>query len=79
MDRSTILDRIKYLNLLSLFFSNTTVANSFTPQEIKKFFHLAMPPRWQTKFVNSGQDYLSSSLEIISTYMVQQEILTNAH
>ncbi len=36
-----------------------------------------MPARWQTNFVNSGQDYLSA--DTIRIYMVQQEMSINVH
>ena len=42
-------------------------------------FYLDMPLRWRTNFINSSQDLHESSLEVIKTYMIQQEYQTNAH
>ena len=38
-----------------------------------------MPMRWQTKFINRGQSLHATTVEILKTYMVHQEQLTDAH
>ena len=35
--------------------------------------------RWQTKFINRGQSLHATTVEILKTYMVHQEQLTDAH
>ena len=60
-------------------FSDATDSDAFTPTEIKRIFYHAMPTRWRTNFINSGQSLQTTSVETLRTYMVQQELQTDAH
>ena len=60
-------------------FPGASQADCFTPNEIKKIFYHSMPVRWRTNFINSGQNLQSTTLDNLRTYMVQQEMQTNAH
>ncbi len=60
-------------------FPNATNQDSFSHDEIKSLFYHAMLVRWRTNFINSGLNFASSSIEILRTYMVQQELQTDAH
>lgn len=81
-DRLTVplfLDRLRQLNLLLPQFPNGSSEDSFTPEKLKRIFYFAMPLRWRTNFINSGQSLHESSLEVIKTYMIHQEHQTDAH
>ena len=73
------LDRIKHINMLLTQFPGASNQDCFTAEEIKRLFYQAMPTRWQTNFINSGQSVMATSIEAIRTYMVQQEQQTDAH
>ncbi len=73
------LDRLKHINMLLLQFPDANPDNQFSPQEIKKLFYHAMPVRWRTNFINSGQSLQSTTTDLLQTYMVQQEQQTDAH
>ena len=81
-DKMTVLqflERLKHINMLIAQFPGTTVADSFTPTEIKRIFYHSMPTRWRTNFINSGQSLQTTNVETLHTYMVQQESQTDAH
>lgn len=73
------LDRMKHINMLISQFPGATERDCFTPDEIKRLFHHAMPTRWRTNFLNSGQSLMTTNMEVLRTYMVQQEQQTDAH
>lgn len=73
------LDRLKHINMLLLQFPNATQQDQFTAEEIKNRFYYAMPLRWRKNYINSGSNLSSSTIESLRTYMVQQEIQTDAH
>ena len=73
------LDRLKHINMLLSQFPGASQADCFTPNEIKKIFYHSMPVRWRTNFINSGQNLQGTTLDNLRTYMVQQEMQTNAH
>jgi len=68
------LDRLKHINMLISQFPDATEEDIFNNEEVKKIFYHAMPPRWRTNFINSGQNVITTSLDSLRTYMVQQEI-----
>ena len=51
----SIFDRIKHINMLLSQFPEATAQDCFTPEEIKRLLYYAMPVRWRTNFINSGQ------------------------
>ena len=51
----------------------------FNNEELKRLFYFAMPNRWRTNFVNSGQSLHTTSLESLKTYVVHQEQQSDAH
>ncbi len=67
------------MNLLIAQFPNATQSDCFSDQELKRIFYLAMPIRWRTNFVNSGQTIHSSTIESLRTYMLHQEQQTDLH
>ena len=73
------LDHLKRMNLLIAQFPNATQSDCFSDQELKQIFYLAMPIRWRTNFVNSGQTIHSSTIESLRTYMLNQEQQTDLH
>ena len=73
------LDRLKHINMLLSQFPNGTIDDCFSNEEIKKIFYHSMPIRWRTNFINSGQSLAETDLDTLRTYMVQQEIQTDAH
>ena len=73
------LDRLKQINLLISQFPNSTQNNCFNDEELKRLFYFAMPLRWRTNFINSGQSLHNSTIENVKTYMVHQEHQTDAH
>ena len=73
------LDRFKHINMLMSQFPDATANDSFAPTEIKRIFYHAMPTRWRTNFINSGQFLQTTMIESLRTYMVQQESQTDAH
>ena len=73
------LDRLKHINMLMSQFPEAQEDDTFTGKEIKKIFYHSMPARWRTNFINSGQNIKSTSLDTLRTYMVQQEMQTDAH
>ncbi len=72
------LDRIKQINLLLAQFPNSNPQQCFTNDEIKRLFYFAMPMKWRTNFINSGQSLHTTTLEALKTYMVYQEQQTDA-
>ena len=81
-DRYTVpqfLDRMKHVNMLIPLFPDATTQDSFSQEELKSLFYHAMPVRWRTNFINSGLNYALSSIDTLRTYMVQQELQTEAH
>ena len=72
------LDRIKQINLLLAQFPGSNPQQCFTSNEIKRLFYFAMPMKWRTNFINSGQSLHSTTLEALKTYMVYQEQQTDA-
>ncbi len=52
-------------------FPDAAPQDTFNNEEIKQIFYHSMPVQWCTNFINSGQ--------VLRTYMVQQELQTNAH
>ena len=72
------LDRIKQINLLLAQFPNSNHQQCFTNEEIKRLFYFAMPMKWRTNFINSGQSLHTTTLEALKTYMVYQEQQTDA-
>ena len=60
-------------------FPNATIQDSFTQEEIKSLFYYTMPVQRRTNFINSGLNFASSSIDTLRTYMVQQELQTDAH
>ena len=73
------LDRLKHINMLIEQFPEATSDDTFTSEEIKKIFYHSMPALWRTNFINSGQNIKTTSLDSLRTYMVQQEMQTDAH
>ena len=67
------LDWLKQINLLLAQFPDSSPQNCFNDNEIKRLFYFAMPMRWRTNFINSGQSLHTSSIEALRTYMVHQE------
>lgn len=65
------LDRLKHINMLLAQFPDAAPQDTFNDEEIKQIFYHSMPVQWRTNFINSGQ--------VLRTYMVQQELQTNAH
>ena len=72
------LDRIKQINLLLAQFPGSNHQQCLTLEEIKRLFYFAMPMKWRTNFINSGQTLHSTTLESLKTYMVYQEHQTDA-
>ena len=70
---SQFLDRFKHVNMLISQLPNAKDSDTFMCEEIKKLFYLAIPVRWRTNFVNSGQSILETSMDNLRIYMVQQE------
>ena len=70
---------MKQINLLIGQFPNSNSSHCFTEEELKRLFYFAMPMRWCTNFINSGQSLHSSSIKTLKTYMVHQEHQTDAH
>ena len=60
-------------------FPEAATNDSFTPTEVKRFFYHAMPRRWRTNFINSGQSLQTTTIESLHTYIVQQEFQTDAY
>ena len=73
------LDRLKHINMLLSQFPGASEQDSFSLDEIKRLFYQAMPTRWRTNFINSGQSLMTTSIESLRTYTVQQEQQTDAH
>ena len=73
------LDRLKHINMLLSQFPGASQTDCFSSTDVKKIFYHAMPVRWRTNFINSGQTLQGTSLDTLRTYMVQQELQTNAH
>lgn len=61
------LDQLKQINLLLAQFPNSSPQNCFSDKEIKRLFYFAMPMRWRTNFINSGQSLYTSSIESLRT------------
>ena len=70
---------MKHINLLIGQFPNSNASNCFSNKELKRLFYFAMPLRWRTNFINSGQSLHNSSIKTLKTYMVHQEHQTDAH
>ena len=51
----------------------------FNDEKLTRIFYFAMPNRWRTNFINSGQSLHTTMLEALKTYMVHQEQQTDAH
>ena len=73
------LDQLKHINMLIAQFPTATEADIFSFIDIKKLFYHAMPNRWRTNFINSGQKVHQSSLDDLRTYMMKQESQTDTH
>ena len=73
------LDRMKQINLLIAQFPHSCPDNCFNDDELKRLFYFAMPLRWRTNFIISGQSLHNSSIESLKTYMVHQEHQSDAH
>ena len=65
--------------MLTSQFLSATDDDTFTSDKIKRIFYQSMPLCWRTNFVNSGQIVQQVSIEVLRTYMVQQELQTDAH
>ena len=81
-DKTTVpqfLDRLKHINMLLVQFPNAAPTDAFNAEEVKQLFYHAMPARWRTNFMNSGQNVNTTPLETLRTYMVQQEVQTDSH
>ena len=73
------LDRLKHINMLLAQFQDASNKDCFSADKIKKLFYHSMPVRWHTNFINSGQTLQETDLDALRTYMVQQEMQTDAH
>lgn len=73
------LNCIKHINMRIAQFPDATSNECFTSNKLTKIFYHSMPIRWQTNFINSGQTLLSTTTDLLRTYMVQQEQQTDAH
>ena len=73
------LDRMKHINMLLAQFPGATAQDCFSSEEIKTIFYHAMPVRWRTNFINSGQSLSTASIKALRTYMEQHEQQTGAH
>ena len=71
-------DQIKQINLLLAQFPGSNAQQCLTTDEVKRLFYFAMPMKWRTNFINSGQSLHSTTLEALKTYMVYQEQQTDA-
>ncbi len=71
-------DQIKQINPLLAQFPGSNAQLCLTTDEVKHLFYFAMPMKWQTNFINSGQSLHSTTLEALKTYMVYQEQQTDA-
>ena len=69
---------MKSINLLLAQFPGSSALQCLIPDELKRLFYFAMPMKWQTNFINSGQSLHSTTLESMKTYMVYQEQSTDA-
>ena len=75
-DRLTVrqfLNQLKEINLLLAQFPGSSVRQCLTMDELKQLFYFAIPMKWRTNFINSGQSLHSTNLETLKTYMVYQE------
>ena len=64
---------MKQINLLLAQFPGSSALQCLTTDELKQLFYFAMPMKWRTNFINSGQSLHSTTLESLKTYMVYQE------
>ena len=72
------LDCMKPINLLLAQFPGSSARQCLTSDELKRLFYFAMPMKWRTNFINSGQSLHSTTLGTLKTYMIYQEQQTDA-